>query len=968
MAALKHSDRVHSLSLTVTSSLREKLSAIERPFSELEDLVLLSRERETLTLPGAFQWGPRLRTLHLTGAAIPALPELLLPSTSLVDLQLHNIPQAGYFSPVPFVNALSGMAQLRLLSLHFLSDLSFSLSDCLSSPPRSGERVVLPALTCLKYRGTTMYLDSFVARIDAPHLRDIDITFHCRQKMSASQLGQFLNRIEIQKSHTRAEILFSQRTVSISFNQTEAPARLGLQVSSNNIRRQLSHMAQICNSLSPFLLGVENLRIGATQPPGGQDDDNLKGWLGLICAFRGTKWVYLSGNQSTNIVLALCLRQHEAVLPALHKLCVREHEPLYLPLQEAVVSFIHSRRLSGQIICIEYERVQVDELQPGTKFVQCRFVSRANFHGVEPSFRQVTSEMLPDDALLNIFRLYLQSSPQFWPTLTHISKRWRHLVFTSPLGLDLRLYCTYGTPVSKTLDCWPVLPIVVQYGEPPALGSPTPEDEDNIVAALKHSDRVTSIDLAMTSSLLDRLSVIETPFSELEELVLRSADTVKLTHSSTLRWGTRLRRLHLTRIAFPALLELLSASMVLVDLQLHEIPKFGYFSPEAFANALSGITQLETLSLHFLSFPSRRNHLGLPPQSGERIVLPSLICLKYRGTSKFLDNFVARIDAPHLEDIHITFFNQPTMDAWHLGRFMERIEMQMLLSQAVIQLSEIAVSFSFAQPSGPTRFELRISCEQLDWQLSSIAQIFEHFSPFIFRVEDLRINTIQLSSEKGNMDDGQWLGLLHSFRGVKEFSVGSKLVTDILVALRVTNAKRPIVLPSLRTFRLPKLTPMHGLFTTSRLLESGLVQVYAQERSCKICRANFTEQQELKKHLVVMHAYRLVCPYCGDFEFSPRYSDLFGEHLASKHPEIAPADTLVLSSQSQSQSFFSSHSGRHDAQNNLRASVNFEAFTTLKINASNVPWPESPEDIPTQLDTVVYFVPFPHSTWSFEDT
>ena len=574
--------------------------------------------------------------------------------------------------------------------------------------------------------------------------------------------------------------------------------------------------------------------------------------------------------------------------------------------------------------------------------------------------------MLPDNVLLNIFLLYLRSSPQFWPTLTHVSRSWRNIVYTSPLGLDLRLHCTYGTPVSKTLDCWPALPIVMEYGGPPGLGPPATEDEDNIVAALKHSDRVRTIGLTITGSLLQKLFAINAPFSELEVLILRSQDEVRLTLPSTIQWGTRLRTLHLTGLAFPTLPELLSHSSGLVDLQLHKIPDVGYFSPEAFATSLFEMTQLTTLSLHFLSFPPRRNYLGFSPQPGERTVLPSLICLKYRGTSKFLDNFVARIDAPHLEDIHITFFSLPIMDAWHLGRFMERIEMQMLLSQAVIQLSEIAVSFSFAQPSGPTRFELRISCEQLDWQLSSIAQICEYFSPFIFRVEDLHINTIQLSSEKGDTDDGQWLKLLHSFRGVKVFYVGSKLVTDILVALCVANAKRTIVLPSLRTLRLSKLTPMHGPFTTSRLLESGLVQLYTQERSCKICRANFTEQQELKKHLVVMHAYRLVCPYCGNFEFSPRYSDLFREHLASKHPEVAPADTLVLSPQFQS--FFSSHSGHHGAQNNLRASVNFEAFTTLKFKAPNVPWPESPEDILTRLDTVVYFAPSPHSTWYSEDT
>jgi hypothetical protein len=173
----------------------------------------------------------------------------------------------------------------------------------------------------------------------------------------------------------------------------------------------------------------------------------------------------------------------------------------------------------------------------------------------------------------------------------------------------------------------------------------------------------------------------------------------------------------------------------LVDLQLHEIPSAGYFSPEAFANALSGMTQLETLSLHFLSLPPRRNYLRLPPPSGERVVLPALTCLKYRGTSKYLDTFVARIDAPRLGDIDITFFSQPTMDASQLGRFIERIEMQTSLSRAEVQTSAHAISITFPTQSTSTPLRLQISCEQLDWQLSSMAQICNQFSPFLFRVK-----------------------------------------------------------------------------------------------------------------------------------------------------------------------------------------------------------------------------------------
>ena len=548
-------------------------------------------------------------------------------------------------------------------------------------------------------------------------------------------------------------------------------------------------------------------------------------------------------------------------------------------------------------------------------------LSYTNMRGLGPCSQQVTIEMLPDDVLLNIFRLYLDGSPRFWPALTHVTRRWRHIVFASPLGLDLRLYCTYGTPVSKILDCWPALPIVVHYGET-VLDPLAPEDEDNIVAALKHSDRVSSIDLTITSSLLRKLSTIEMPLLELEELELRSPASVQLALPRTLQWGTRLRRLHSIRIAFPALPVLLSASTGLVDLRLHEIPKFGYFSPEALANAFSEMNQLETLSLHFLSFPSRKTHIGLPPQSGERVVLPALTCLKYRGTSKYLNSLVARIDAPRLGDIDITFFGQPTMDASQLGRFMERTETLTSLRKAEIEFSELAISISFVEPDGPTQLELRISCEHLDWQLSSISQICEQLSPFTFRVEDLRLKEIQKPSRQDGIDREQWLKLIRPFRGAKDFYVDDKLVPEILFAF------------------------------------GDIRCVYGTH--CPICRASFTEQQELKKHFVVLHAYRLACPYCDDFEFAPRYSDLFREHLTRKHPAVALTDTLILNSTLQSSS--PSYSGSQVNQSNgLRASVNFGAFT--KFKAPNVHWPESPTCVQTRPYAVVLFPTLPFTPW-----
>ena len=255
------------------------------------------------------------------------------------------------------------------------------------------------------------------------------------------------------------------------------------------------------------------------------------------------------------------------------------------------------------------------------------------------SSRQGTIGKLSDYILLNIFRYYLDASPQFWPRLVHICRKWRRIVFASQQSLHLRLFCTPGTPVLKTLDCWPALPIVVQYGGSPASYPPAPEDEDNIMAALKQSDRVSSISLTVTNSLLEKLSAIERPFSELEDLVLLCGYDVPLTLSSAFRWGPRLRTLHLTRAAIPALPQLLFLSTGLVDLQLHKISRVGCISPEAFANALSGMPHLQTLSLHFLSSAPYRDYVGLPPKPSERVILLALTSLKYRGTSEYLDSF-----------------------------------------------------------------------------------------------------------------------------------------------------------------------------------------------------------------------------------------------------------------------------------------------------------------------------------------
>ena len=538
------------------------------------------------------------------------------------------------------------------------------------------------------------------------------------------------------------------------------------------------------------------------------------------------------------------------------------------------------------------------------RYAQCFYTRTYVFEtGPFPDPVTIDHEALSDDILLNIFRQYLDATPRLWPILTHVCRRWQQLILGSPLGLQLRLYCTHGTPVLKNLDFWPPVPLVVNYGGHPMLSPPASEDEDNIIAALKESDRVNSIILTLTKSLLGKLSTISEPLLELEDLVLVSQDNLQLTLPSAFRWGERLRTLHVTRIAIPSLPQLLSSSTDLVDLQLQEVPMAGYFSPQDFANVLSGASHLRSFSLHFLSFP-HRNYVSLPKPGNHHIVLPVLTCFKYRGISKYLDNFVARIEAPRLRDIDITFFSQPTMDASELGKFIERTEMKTSLTKAEIQISPQAIFISFQNSTTSRCLRVQIPCKQLDWQLSSIAQVCDQFSPFLFGVKTLAFNSNDFPSGQGDVDGEQWLQLIHSFDAAKTLSIAGELSTGIVCALRPVNEGHmadTVVLPALRNLHVQQLMPLDSPFwDAARLLVTsrGLSCHPEPQVLCHICNTGFTPQK-LKEHFVAQHAYEIVCSYCGDFRLGTQGSiRQFQKHLNMKHPEVAQNDKLISQSPS----------------------------------------------------------------------
>ena len=420
----------------------------------------------------------------------------------------------------------------------------------------------------------------------------------------------------------------------------------------------------------------------------------------------------------------------------------------------------------------------------------------------------MTIDILPDVALLEIFDSYLDGARiDGWHTLVHVCRNWRDVAFRSPRRLNLRLCCKARTPVRELLDIWPLLPIVVKvYGY-------EPWDEGSVIAALEHNDRVCDFHLARVSSaqLEKVLAVVQQPFPALTRLHLGSQDgRAPVIPVSFLGGSTpRLQSLVLDHVPFPGLPTLLLSATHLVHLDLWRIPHSGYISPQAMVTCLSALTSLKSLAIKFESPQSRpdRNSRRSPPQG--RILLPVLTDLHFKGIGEYLDELVARIDTPLLDNLEMTLFHQLSFDTPQLTQFISRTPKFKTFEQARLAFSKCDVRVTLPLISGG-RLMLVIACSPSDWKLSSLVHVCSSFIPqaLVLTVEHLYVIEYRLSPPdwQDDIENGQWLEVLSPFAAVKDLYISHELAPRIVPALQeLVGESATEILPALRTLFLPEL-------------------------------------------------------------------------------------------------------------------------------------------------------------------
>ena len=232
--------------------------------------------------------------------------------------------------------------------------------------------------------------------------------------------------------------------------------------------------------------------------------------------------------------------------------------------------------------------------------------------------------------MLEIFDLYRKdhyNNPRplpvwKWHILVHVCKRWRQLVFSSPHRLDLKLLCTYGTPFRENLGIWPAFPIVLDLHSPGSLF--TPNDEDNAIAALEHSDRLCSINLYVTGSMRAKMStVLSKPFPLLKRFKFYTVGLNVPALPDEFLGGSApcLQEFYLNGIPFPALPTLLLTTSNLVNLTLSTIPPTGYIPPEAMVACLDVLPSSKALSLNSVRLIHAQVKSARHPQLGACFLL-----------------------------------------------------------------------------------------------------------------------------------------------------------------------------------------------------------------------------------------------------------------------------------------------------------------------------------------------------------
>ena len=423
--------------------------------------------------------------------------------------------------------------------------------------------------------------------------------------------------------------------------------------------------------------------------------------------------------------------------------------------------------------------------------------------------------MLPNNVLFDIFTFYganVFSEPgghkYWWKTLALVCSKWNNVIRSSPshfLGelrfgnndstLFLRnIWLQRGNSVTHSLERSPLLPLNLHYD----FIRPSPQsskgDEDDIVTLLQHLERVYSLRLRLSlsawRSIAAATSDMPVSCTCIEHISLDTGDRSTgfvLPNVFLKGHSPRLRSLVMIGLFSPSLSSLLLSPTRLTCLVLDGIPNSSHLLPKELLMYLSDMPQLQYLNIGFLS-TSRQLCLAGGVSSLDRVALPDLKRLYFRGVCAYLETLVTKLDAAAVYELVFTFFHQLKYTISHVSAFLKRTK-RFGFDGIRINFWPDGLVISATPTISPSPKDIlcfRIPCSRLDFQVASAAQICHALGPNFGNMEDLFVKYHQdrLPTEwYKEVDPTLWRELLSQFRGMKTLWISSALVSAVTNAM-----------------------------------------------------------------------------------------------------------------------------------------------------------------------------------------
>jgi len=332
------------------------------------------------------------------------------------------------------------------------------------------------------------------------------------------------------------------------------------------------------------------------------------------------------------------------------------------------------------------------------------------------------------------------------------------------------------------------MPLLIEYRN--NITAWAQHDKENISTGLQQHGRVRRLVLqAPSPNLRTCLVELNEHFPQLEYLSIESTTKVEasLVLPGTFR-APNLRHLAFHDIGLPEQLSLSASIPALVTLTLTYIPAPCYFHPGHLVTQLQELPFLEELSIGFavpMPRPSTEGellHVPIP-----RVTLPILKRFTFRGVVVYLENLIAQIYTPLLEQLNVTLFFQLAFTLVNLTQFIHTIERLRCLSASIhFERNRASIVTSNGESLDGGGLTISVICMSLDWQIDATTQVCGALAQVLSSIEELTLDLEEagISFDGENAPDSTlWRELLLQFTGVRRLHIGSALTSELSDAL-----------------------------------------------------------------------------------------------------------------------------------------------------------------------------------------